>query len=141
MSHRQYALSQLVFLCKSYQTLESNKLFAKSPQEVHLRFTIRKVFNAINDDDKLIFFKQIDINNEKNMTICYCLEVRNLPNTVQSIVEDQILDKLNTKLEAVWLSGIRCEEEMDRFVSVLKFSFGNQPKTALTLKTFTHSRD
>ncbi|XP_028043214.1 uncharacterized protein C1orf112 homolog [Bombyx mandarina] len=90
----QLLLNQIVSLCEIYEELQSNILFLYSPQRIHLSFTIRNLFEAMNNEDKLKLYKQFSAQNEKNVRILAVLGVENLPATLRSKVEDDVLDKV-----------------------------------------------
>uniref|UniRef100_A0A2A4JDL2 Uncharacterized protein n=1 Tax=Heliothis virescens TaxID=7102 RepID=A0A2A4JDL2_HELVI len=101
ISNRQFLLTQVISLCKTYQKLENNYLFVDSPQKVHLSHTISRLFKEMHNDDKIKVYNMFSINEDNNLSLWVCLKLNNLPNEVQLDGEMIVMEKVKVQMRAI----------------------------------------
>ncbi|XP_035434927.2 uncharacterized protein C1orf112 homolog [Spodoptera frugiperda] len=100
MTSRQYLLTQVITLCKIYQKLESNnRQFVDSPQRLHLTHTLARLFEIMQNEDKMKVYHMFSIKEERNISLWVCLKLSNLSNDTQLDSEMATMEKLQLEMQ------------------------------------------
>ncbi|XP_061720640.1 FIGNL1-interacting regulator of recombination and mitosis-like isoform X2 [Cydia pomonella] len=111
---RELLLTQMVFLCKTYKTLETNHLFHDSPQKVHLSYIIARLFELMEITDK------IELYSNYNLALWTPLQIKNMPSEVQEKAVEDAVNALLTKFEMFLSSNIQSENEIRQMSTLMK---------------------
>ncbi|KAJ0174062.1 hypothetical protein K1T71_010208 [Dendrolimus kikuchii] len=98
-SSKKLILTQVQNLCKFYSLLKSHVLFDNSPQVVYLSYTIAKLFQVLNYEERARMYETHPL--DENLSIWGMLELKYLPEEMQNDIESIILDELKLKLSNV----------------------------------------
>ncbi|KAF9818672.1 hypothetical protein SFRURICE_011718 [Spodoptera frugiperda] len=100
MTSRQYLLTQVITICKIYQKLESNnRQFVDSPQRLHLTHTLARLFEIMQNEDKMKVYHMFSIKDERNISLWVCLKLSNLSNDTQLDSEMATMEKLQVEMQ------------------------------------------
>lgn len=100
MTSRQYLLTQVTTICKIYQKLESNnRQFVDSPQRLHLTHTLSRLFEIMQNEDKIKLYHMFSLKEERNISLWVCLKLSNLSNDTQLDSEMATMEKLQVEMQ------------------------------------------
>ncbi|KAM3963372.1 FIGNL1-interacting regulator of recombination and mitosis [Aphomia sociella] len=114
-------LNELVVLCRVFQKLETNVLFTNSPQQVHLSYTISRLYEIMPSEDKVRLYKQFSpVTGERNVSLWTTLRVENLPADLKYRIQEEVIDKCNQMLNVLSTGGIEGVSEMYSLINIMK---------------------
>lgn len=88
-------------LIKTYQLLEAHTAIYLSPQEIHLKNIIEKLFSTLKGNDKIAIYKKYNLLEDKNIGVWCALKISNLPENLETVGEKTVVDKLLEKFTDV----------------------------------------
>lgn len=134
MSSSKLIQSQLIALCRIYQSSESQCLFPSSPQKIHLSYTLSRLFELLDADEKICIFKQfLPIHDEKNINLWIALSISNFPMEFRCRLENEVVAKCKSIFDKFFASKIQNEAELHYLVGIIFFKV--LPKMANTVPT------
>ncbi|XP_072942905.1 FIGNL1-interacting regulator of recombination and mitosis-like [Epargyreus clarus] len=110
------ALDTFRSLIRIYQSLEKHPPFYNSPQEIHLRYTIRKIFQVLLPESKMLMSKMISPQN----SVWYTAKVCDLPKFQRRNIEGVMLEIMKVNFHECFLSSDVTEEEINNLIQIMK---------------------
>ncbi|XP_041984983.1 uncharacterized protein LOC121737378 [Aricia agestis] len=97
-NNTQLQLNTLSGLIRNYQKLETNKMFQILPQKQYILHTIEKMFKNLPYDEKILIYRQCNIQDRRNSSVWTVMMVH-LPDNIRVTAENIVTDRCLTSLQ------------------------------------------